>query len=121
MTASAARPAPGKAAQFASVDMRVTNLHRTVAIVAIQLTLLCLTSFGQPAKRTQPRQEPAEPEGETIKISTEMVQVAFAVVDGQNRLVKDSRPRRSKSMTAVRGRSWSSSAEQILYRLCFPF
>ena len=69
--------------------MRVTNLHRTVAIVAIQLTLLCLTSFGQPAQRTQPRQEPAEPEGETIKISTEMVQVAFAVVDGQNRLVKD--------------------------------
>jgi Ca-activated chloride channel family protein len=70
-------------------SMRVTNLHRTVAIVAIQLTLLCLTSFGQPAKRTQPSQEPAEPEGETIKISTEMVQVAFAVVDGQNRLVKD--------------------------------
>jgi Ca-activated chloride channel homolog len=69
--------------------MRLTNLHRTVAIVALELTLLCLTSIAQPVKRTPPRQEPAEPEGETIKISTEMVQVAFAVVDGQNRLVKD--------------------------------
>jgi Ca-activated chloride channel homolog len=69
--------------------MRQTNLHRTVAIVAFELTLLCLISFAQPAKKTQPGQAPAEPESETIKISTEMVQVAFAVVDGQNRLVKD--------------------------------
>lgn len=80
----------GKAPPDRDLSMRLQSFLKAATCSAL-CALLSWPSAAltQAPGRQTPRPAAAEPEGETIKIATEMVQVAFAAVDGQNRLVKD--------------------------------